>query len=112
MRFCGSTIGRTPATIGKRRTMIPTKAALMTVAANLLGFFPSSSMALSSSAKSPRHWTSGQNEFITSVHGERGDIITVCAKDEGKQTAAIVICHGLGDSAHGFLDVAEVGQYN
>lgn len=33
--------------------------------------------------------------------------ITVSPKNEASQSALIVICHGLGDSAEGFVDVAE-----
>jgi hypothetical protein len=34
--------------------------------------------------------------------------ITVSPKNEGDQSALVVICHGLGDTAEGFVDVAEV----
>lgn len=34
--------------------------------------------------------------------------ITVAPKNEADQSALVVICHGLGDSAEGFVDVAEV----
>jgi len=34
--------------------------------------------------------------------------ITVSPKNEATQSALMVICHGLGDSAEGFADVAEV----
>lgn len=43
--------------------------------------------------------------FIT----ERSDgTITVTPKNEADQSALVVITHGLGDSAEGFADVAEV----
>lgn len=35
-------------------------------------------------------------------------LITVSPKDEGDQSALVVISHGLGDTAEGFADVAEV----
>ena len=35
--------------------------------------------------------------------------IMVTPKSEGSQSALMIICHGLGDSAEGFADVAEVG---
>jgi predicted esterase len=34
--------------------------------------------------------------------------ITVSPRNEGDQSGLVVICHGLGDSAEGFVDVAEV----
>ena len=34
--------------------------------------------------------------------------ITVAPKNETQQSALIVISHGLGDTAEGFVDVAEV----
>ena len=34
--------------------------------------------------------------------------ILVTPRNEGAQSALMVICHGLGDSAEGFADVAEV----
>lgn len=34
--------------------------------------------------------------------------ITVAPRNEAAQSALVVICHGLGDSAEGFGDVAEV----
>lgn len=34
--------------------------------------------------------------------------ITVSPKNEGDQSALVVISHGLGDTAEGFVDVAEV----
>lgn len=37
-----------------------------------------------------------------------GDTITVSPRNEADQSALIVISHGLGDSAEGFADVAEV----
>lgn len=36
-----------------------------------------------------------------------GGTITIAPNDESKQNALVVICHGLGDSAEGFVDVAE-----
>jgi hypothetical protein len=34
--------------------------------------------------------------------------ITISPRNEADQTATIVLCHGLGDSAQGWEDVAEV----
>jgi predicted esterase len=43
------------------------------------------------------------------MHIERNDgTITVSPQNEAQQTALVVIAHGLGDSAEGFVDVAEV----
>eukprot|EP00529_Nitzschia_sp_RCC80_P026650 CAMPEP_0113486568 /NCGR_PEP_ID=MMETSP0014_2-20120614/25063_1 /TAXON_ID=2857 /ORGANISM="Nitzschia sp." /LENGTH=282 /DNA_ID=CAMNT_0000380243 /DNA_START=204 /DNA_END=1052 /DNA_ORIENTATION=- /assembly_acc=CAM_ASM_000159 len=36
-----------------------------------------------------------------------GTTITVAPKNEGEQSGLVVICHGLGDTAEGFADVAE-----
>jgi len=41
-----------------------------------------------------------------STHRDNG-LITVTPKNEGGQSGLVVICHGLGDSAEGFVDVAE-----
>lgn len=34
--------------------------------------------------------------------------VTITPKNEGDQSGLVVICHGLGDTAEGFVDVAEV----
>jgi hypothetical protein len=44
--------------------------------------------------------------FITERDGK--GTITVSPKNEADQSGLVVICHGLGDSAEGFADVAEV----
>ena len=36
--------------------------------------------------------------------------VTVSPRNEASQSALMVICHGLGDSAEGFADVAEVSE--
>ena len=46
------------------------------------------------------------SSHITSRDGK--GLITVAPRDESKQSALVVISHGLGDSAEGFVDVAEV----
>jgi len=51
-------------------------------------------------------WTFGGNTFI-SIREQDGTI-TVSPNDEEKQSTTVVICHGLGDTAEGFVDVAEV----
>jgi hypothetical protein len=48
----------------------------------------------------------GSMPFITERTGD--GIITVSPKDESKQSALVVISHGLGDTSEGFADVAEV----
>lgn len=35
------------------------------------------------------------------------DGVTVTPQNESDQSASVIICHGLGDSAEGFVDVAE-----
>jgi len=47
---------------------------------------------------------------LMSTHStERSDgTITVSPRNEAAQSALVVICHGLGDSAEGFADVAEM----
>ena len=40
----------------------------------------------------------------------QGNTITVAPKKEAEQSGLVVICHGLGDSAEGFVDVAEVSS--
>lgn len=37
----------------------------------------------------------------------RGDTVSVSPKNEADQSGLVVICHGLGDTAEGFVDVAE-----
>lgn len=37
-----------------------------------------------------------------------GGTITVAPRNEAQQSALVVIAHGLGDTAEGFVDVAEV----
>lgn len=44
--------------------------------------------------------------FTTERTGD--GLITVSPKNEGDQSALVVITHGLGDTAEGFADVAEV----
>jgi len=49
--------------------------------------------------------SNSMSSHITTRDGN--GIITVAPRDESKQSALIVISHGLGDSAEGFVDVAE-----
>jgi hypothetical protein len=43
------------------------------------------------------------------MHIERSDgTVTVSPQNEAQQSALVVIAHGLGDTAEGFADVAEV----
>ena len=46
------------------------------------------------------------SNFITERDGS--GTITISPKQEADQSALVVICHGLGDTAEGFSDVAEV----
>jgi hypothetical protein len=50
--------------------------------------------------------SSQSKRFITERSGD--GTITVSPQNEGDQSALVVICHGLGDTAEGFVDVAEV----
>jgi hypothetical protein len=54
--------------------------------------------------------SSSSMSFITERTGGDGGIITISPKDESKQSALVVISHGLGDTSEGFADVAEVRQ--
>jgi hypothetical protein len=45
---------------------------------------------------------------MTSVTERNGGTITVAPRNEAAQSALVVISHGLGDTAEGFVDVAEV----
>ena len=38
--------------------------------------------------------------------------ITVSPKNEASQSGLVIICHGLGDTAEGFSDVAEVSSFS
>ena len=46
--------------------------------------------------------------FLTERIGD--GTITVAPRNEATQSALVVISHGLGDTAEGFVDVAEVGN--
>jgi hypothetical protein len=46
--------------------------------------------------------------FVTERTGD--GTITVSPKNEADQSALVVISHGLGDTAEGFADVAEVSK--
>ena len=48
--------------------------------------------------------------FVTERTGD--GTITVSPKNEADQSALVVISHGLGDTAEGFSDVAEVSVYS
>jgi alpha-beta hydrolase superfamily lysophospholipase len=48
---------------------------------------------------------------MSSIHITERDgsgTITVSPRNEASQSGLVVICHGLGDTAEGFSDVAEV----
>jgi predicted dienelactone hydrolase len=63
---------------------------------------PSAANSLSSNFPSSRQMST----FVTERTGD--GTITVSPKNEANQSALVVISHGLGDSAEGFADVAEV----
>ena len=53
-----------------------------------------------------------RNLSLTMTHttlrnSDGNNIITVTPQNESDQSASVIICHGLGDSAEGFVDVAE-----
>lgn len=56
---------------------------------------------------SMRQWSHGGNKFI-SIRDRKDGTIVVSPNDERLQSATIIICHGLGDTAEGWSDVAEV----
>ena len=66
--------------------------------------------ALSAAVLSNNSRSSTVLAFSTMSHStERSNgTITVAPRNEAAQSALVVICHGLGDSAEGFADVAEV----
>jgi poly(3-hydroxybutyrate) depolymerase len=85
-----------PSVIGSRqRRFLLLTLSLLPSAANSLSssFFPSSSK---------------MSTFVTERTGD--GTITVSPKNEGDQSALVVIAHGLGDTAEGFADVAEVSE--
>ena len=47
---------------------------------------------------------------MTSFTERSGGTITVSPRNEAEQSGLVVICHGLGDTAEGFSDVAEVSD--
>ena len=52
--------------------------------------------------------TRRQSSMSTTIIRDNDGTITLTPKQETDQSALVVICHGLGDSAEGFVDVAEV----
>lgn len=52
--------------------------------------------------------TSACFSSMTHITERSGGTITVSPKNEADQSGLVVICHGLGDTAEGFADVAEV----
>jgi hypothetical protein len=56
---------------------------------------------------SMQQWSHGGNKFI-SIRDRKDGTIVVSPNDERLQSATIIICHGLGDTAEGWSDVAEV----
>ena len=52
--------------------------------------------------------TRRQSSMSTTIIRDNDGTIALTPKQETDQSALVVICHGLGDSAEGFVDVAEV----
>lgn len=50
----------------------------------------------------------GYNKMHRTLRDNSNGVIIVAPKNEKAQTGLVVICHGLGDTAEGFVDVAEV----
>lgn len=48
------------------------------------------------------------NTMAPFVTQRENGIITISPKNEAEQSGLVVISHGLGDTAEGFVDVAEV----
>jgi hypothetical protein len=71
-----------------------------------LSLLPSAANSLSSSSFFPN--SRQMSTFVTERTGD--GTITVSPKNEGDQSALVVISHGLGDTAEGFADVAEVSS--
>lgn len=59
---------------------------------------------------SPSHISRVQAAYTTMPYNviRNQGTITVTPRNEAKQSALVVILHGLGDTAEGFVDVAEV----
>jgi poly(3-hydroxybutyrate) depolymerase len=66
-------------------------------------FFQSSNLQAAAS-----FFSLGYNKMHTTFRDNSSGLITISPKDAKTQSALVVICHGLGDSAEGFADVAEV----
>jgi hypothetical protein len=93
---CSARLSRHSISHNSRRRLLVAAAAFLTTNS----FAPLSVRAYSS--------FSGMSTFITERAGGGNCIITVSPKDESKQSALVVIAHGLGDTSEGFADVAEV----
>ena len=81
----------------------------------LLGSTPSCSLSFSNSNTNYYHattTTTNNNSMPSSsssvIERSADGTITVSPKNEADQSALVVISHGLGDTAEGFADVAEV----
>lgn len=48
-----------------------------------------------------------QTNMSSHTTTRNGGLVTVAPRNEASQSALVIICHGLGDSAEGFVDVAE-----
>lgn len=67
---------------------------------------PTSTSSSFAAAAAASFYSSPMSTFVTQRSGN--GLITVSPKDEADQSALVVISHGLGDTAEGFADVAEV----
>jgi hypothetical protein len=69
------------------------------------------SLILSATFSFQQHSCAAYSAAMSTHTTERDSgTITVSPKNEASQSGLVVICHGLGDSAEGFADVAEVSR--
>jgi hypothetical protein len=88
-------------------------AATMIAAAECFLFVTSCSGMASTAAFSPegatmmRPWSYGDKNLISIEH-RKDRTVVVSPSDEQMQSATVIICHGLGDTAEDWCDVAKV----
>jgi len=75
------------------------------LSASIAALFAQSHRFPVSSSATASFFSLGYNKMSTTFRDSNG-VITVTPKNE--HSALVVICHGLGDTAEGFADVAEV----
>lgn len=54
-----------------------------------------------------RPWSYGDKNLIF-IEGRKDGTIVVSPSDEQMQSATVIICHGLGDTAEDWCDIAKV----